>query len=166
MFNNIYFFNFFGGRSYEKVIKTYISASIEDPDAYELITLIPDEILDEAVKDSDVGRRENIENLQDSLEQSAKYLYNRCDELSVSFEIADVDDSSKNEIKLLSDDCEDLFGFTVSDEKEITVELSINMVIDGEEDTETRDVKFTVIKVNGDWYLWEIDGRSLKEGIF
>lgn len=152
---------FFGGRAYEEVIKKYISASTENPDAYELMTLIPDEVLDKTIKDSGVSRREGIEETQDSLEQSIGYFDDYYDEWSIAYEIVNVDDSSKNEIEMLSDDCEDLFGFTVSDEKEITLELSVNTVVDGEKDTQTQDMKITVIKVNGDWYLWEIDGKAI-----
>lgn len=156
---------FFGGRSYEEVIKTYISASIENPDAYELMTLIPDEVFEESIKDSDISRREGIEKIQESLEDTKEY-FDDYGEWSITYEIVDVDASSKSEINILSDDCEDLFGFTVSDKKTISLELSINREKDGEKDTETLNNEIAVIKVNGDWYLWESAGSSIADGLF
>lgn len=153
--------NFIGGRSYKSTIDTYITSSIEKPDAAAVLELFPDELLSKALMDEDMSRTEGIEQLQDTLDSAVEYIEEYCDDWSVTWEIIDETDASKSEVKYLSEDCEDQFDFSVSAKKDVTVELNVEVTVDGNTDTRTQEMELTLIKSGKSWYLWGINGSSI-----
>lgn len=157
--------NIIGSNSYKAVIDTYINSSLKTADATAVMELFPDEFLSYALKEENMSRREAADELQEQLDNAVDMIDSYCDDWSVSYEITDTHDSSKADIKLLSEDCEDLYGFTVSDEKEVTVEVSVSANVDGEIKDQTQDMDITLIKVGNSWYLWGINGSTFDDMI-
>lgn len=152
--------NVIGSNSYKSVIDTYINASMKTADATTLMELFPDEFLSYVLKEEDMGRREAANQLQKQLDSSVDMLNSYYDDWSVSYEITDTKDSSSADVKFLSDDCKDLYGFTVSAEKEVDVEVTVSTTKDGETDTNIQNTDITLIKVDNSWYLWGINGTT------
>lgn len=157
--------NIIGSNSYKSVIDTYINSSLKTADATAVMELFPDEFLSYALKKENMSRREAADELQEQLDKTVDMIDSYCDDWSVSYEITDTHDSSKADIRLLSEDCEDLYGFTVSDEKEVTVEVSVSANVDGEIKDQTQDRDITLIKVGNSWYLWGINGSTFDDMI-
>ncbi len=154
-------FNFIGGRSYKSVVDTYIEASIKEPDAAAALELFPDELLSKSLRDEGMTRTEAVKKLQDSLDSAVEQIEKYCDDWSVSWEVVDIVDASNSEVKYLSDDCEDLYDFKVSAKKDLTVEIAVEVTVDGETKTNTQDLDLTLIKSGKSWYLWGIEGSSI-----
>lgn len=152
--------NVIGSNSYKSVIDTYINASMKTADATTLMELFPNEFLSYVLKEEDMGRREAANQLQKQLDSSVDMLNSYYDDWSVSYEITDTTDSSSADVKFLSDDCKDLYGFTVSAEKEVDVEVTVSTTKDGETDTKIQNTDITLIKVDNSWYLWGINGTT------
>lgn len=158
--------NFIGGRSYKSVVDTVIEATVKEPDAIAFFELFPQEILIQALRDEEISRTEAINEMQDTLDSEVERIEKYCDDWSVSWEIIDTVDASNSEVKYLSADYEELYDFKVSAKKDLTVEVTINVTVDGETKTEVEDCDLTLIKSGKLWYLLGIDGTNIDDGLF
>lgn len=152
-----------GGKSYQKVIETYVDSSFKNPDAATLVSLFPDELFTYVLIEEDMSRTEAINELQEELEDQIGDVNEYCEDLTVSWSITNETDASKSEVKFLSDDLEDIYGFDISAKKDVTVELSVDAVVDGESVDGTQELEITLIKSGSSWYLWGVDGTTFDE---
>ena len=159
----VVFVNIICSNSYKAVIDTYINSNLKNADATAFMELFPDEFLSYVLREENMSRREAADELQKQLDSSVNMIDSYYNDWSVSYEITDTHDSSNADIKLLSKDCEDLYGFTVSAEKEVTVEVLVSATVDGETKEKTQDIDITLIKVDNSWYLWGLNGSTFDD---
>lgn len=154
-------FTFLGGRSEKAVVETYIKSGIENPDAASLVELFPEEFLTYQLREEGMSRTEAIKEMQETLDNVYEQIDKYCDDWSVSWEITDTLDASDSEVKYLSADCKDLYGFEVSGQKDLTVEMTIEITKDGEKSSKVQECDLQIIKIGKSWYLWGINGSSM-----
>ena len=70
-----------------------------------------------------------------------------------SFEIDEVDDMKRSEVKDLNEELEDFLDDDIEEAAVVTVEVAFSFEFDGEEIDEESEREFTVFKYDGDWYL-------------
>ena len=125
---------------------------MEDPDVKTLKNLLPEvaweTLYDEADKDED----EFWEDVEDSFEE-AKEMMEDYEGYKFSFEIDEVDDMKRSEVKDLNEELEDFLDDDIEEAAVVTVEVAFSFEFDGEEIDEESEREFTVFKYDGDWYL-------------
>lgn len=82
------------------------------------------------------------------------------DNIKISYKITDKDEVTKNTLNEMKDNIKSKYDIpkkTVTDACELEIELTIK----GDEDKETREGSFFVVKVDGDWYICDAIGNFL-----
>lgn len=147
------------GAGYKKPIGNFLKAIEEkDPKAY--VKTIPDFEYDyykKKLKDSD--KYDKPEDLfEEQLEKSLEELeddYGK--KIKLSYKVVDkekLDDDDLKDIKKIFKENYDEKSVDVSKGYEVDVEVKVK----GKDDKDEEDVTFTVVKVNGDWVIYEVDG--------
>lgn len=80
------------------------------------------------------------------------------DDIRISYKITEKDDVKKSTLDTLKDTIKSSYDIP---KKNVTdaVELDVEMTVKGDEDEETRDHTFYVVKVDGNWYVCDSDGN-------
>ena len=154
-------FTYLGGRSEKTVVETYIKSGVENPDAASLVELFPEEFVTYQLRKEGMSRTEAIKEMQETLDNVYDQIDKYCDDWSVSWEIIDTIDASDSEVKYFSADCKDLYGFEVSGQKDLTVEMTVEITKDGEKNIKDQECDLQIIKIGKSWYLWGINGSSM-----
>lgn len=139
----------FGGRSYKSAVNEYVEASFT-ADGKTMVSLMPDEVVENACEDTGMTKSEFTEYLTEALQESLEYYDDYFDNWSYSYEIIETEDYSKEALKSLKEDYADEFDVSVKAAKIVTVEVTITA---DEENTFTNSLEVKVIKVGGSWYV-------------
>ena len=144
---------FFGGRSYQSLVKTYVDASMNG-DAKKLVSLLPEgriqDMIDSWYDDKDAIIEDLQEDLDDSLSQIKNILGNN---YKISYNILDEHDYKGSEFVEFKEDYLNEYDTKISAAKELTVEL----VVSSKGQERSKEVTFTVIKVGHSWYISGLD---------
>lgn len=154
-------FTFLGGRSEKDVVETYVKSGFENPDAASIIELFPEEFVTYQLRKEEMSRTEAIKEMQETIDDTYDKIDKYCDAWSITWEITNTIDAFDSEVKYLSADCKTFYDFEVSDQKDLTVEMTIEFINDGETDSRDIECDLQIIKVGKSWYLWEINGSSM-----
>lgn len=142
---------FLGGGGEEGAVKTYVNVclkgdfdDLEDMAPEAVWEYIDDEYgadVDDCVKVGEEKYKDSLDEMEDEYGQ----------DISISYEIIEIDEVSKTELKLLQASLKADFGIPV---KDITAasEVEIEYTIAGDDDEETDDTKIIVVEIDGDWY--------------
>lgn len=152
---------FFGGRSYESVVKQYISATLEG-DYAKVWKLLPKEVREKALDYLELIGMNDISDIEDligddileALEQATEELG---ENWKFRYEIVDEDNFSKAELKEVKQMLR-LMGIRdieIDEGKSLEVELTIT----GKNDiTEEETIYLDVLKIGRSWYLGGFTG--------
>lgn len=144
----------------EKVVDKALSAVYEDFDAEALIDCMHEDIIDEMCEQADMDKDEIVEKMQDMLDEMKDAAED--DEITVEWEITEVDDMKKSELKDIQELYEDEFDLEVTDGKVVEVELTVYE--DGDEEDDS-DMELEVVKIDGEWYPATTNPSSLMAGM-
>ena len=152
---------FFGGRSYESVVKQYISATLEG-DYGKIWNLVPKEMREKVLDYLEILGMDDISGIEDligdgmaeALEQATEGLG---ENLKFRYEIVDEDNFSKAELKEVKQMLR-LMGIRdieIDEGKSLEVELTI---IGKNGATEEETIYLDVLKIGRSWYLGGFTG--------
>lgn len=125
---------------------------MEDPDVKTLKNLLPEVAWETLYDEADMDEDEFWEDVEDSFEE-AKEMMEDYEGYKFSFEIDEVDDMKRSEVKDLNEELEDFLDDDIEEAAVVTVEVAFSFEFDGEEIDEESEMEFTVFKYDGDWYL-------------
>lgn len=147
-------FFIFGGRGPEKTVKQYMKATLKG-NAKKIVKLMPKDMVDEALEQADMSKKEFIEELDEMLDEAVEYM----EDYKVSYEIDDVDDIKGEELSELKDELKEM-GVAkkkVKAAKEVEVEMSIREKGASKDEAMSNSMTVTVIKIGRNWYLADFD---------
>lgn len=140
-----------GGRGYKATVDKFIAASFE-VDAEAIVDLMPDEVIDYALKDAgyDTDDRSMLiqkanDTLQDTVDRIERSVGS---DWTVSHEIEDVEDVTGTDLDALKQEYENL-GVKISAAKTVPVNLTVTVG----SNSDSTYTKISVIKVGRSWYL-------------
>lgn len=119
--------------------------------------LAPKEFWDYAKDEEDIKIKDLIENLKEN-EIAEEWIEEYEDDygknIKVSFKVTDKDELKKSDLNDIKDELKEEYDIP---KKSVTkgYELEIEMKIKGKEDSDEDDAEFTVIQIDGDWYIYE-----------
>ena len=152
---------FFGGRSYESVVKQYISATLEG-DYAKIWKLLPKEVREKALDYLELLGMNDVSDIEDLIgDDIAEALERATDEFGENwkfrYEIVDEDNFSKAELKEIKQVCR-LIGIRdmeINEGKRLEVELTITGKNGA---TEEDTIYLDVLKIGRSWYLGGFTG--------
>ena len=137
-----------GGRSYETVVDKYISY-LTTGDAEGVVSLMPEKLITNALKEEGITKREFTEFIGESLSDTFESLEDSFGEgVKISHEIEEVEDVTGYELDKLKDNYE-AFDLKISAAKKVKVRIKVKGSWDEFSDVDT----LPVIKLEGSWYL-------------
>ena len=141
-----------GAKDVDSLVEKFVSATM-DADVDEILSLMPDEIVDSLVEESGLGSRKNLENyLEAMLEMSVAAIEDEYgDDFSVSHRIVDEYDYDEYDLEYIKEQYSE-YGLDIQEAKDIDVELTI--FYDGTSETDSSTI--TVIKVGNRWYMPDV----------
>lgn len=156
-------FGIFGGRSEEKVVKSYVEGSFK-PDAELILSLMPKQVRDKAVEELEKeeylwGEEEVADYLNEQLQSYIDQVDAQLgDGWNYSYEIVEEEDYDQSRLRNLKVQYREMGveEFTADAAKEIKVEIAVESA--DKETSVTRNLYVTVVKIGRSWYL---DASSL-----
>lgn len=151
--------NLAGSMNYKAPIKRLMNA-IEEMDAKELLSVIPDGMVDHLLEEEGYDRSQLdqlLDEYEEQLESSLGFLSYLGDGLDFSYKFLGDASLSASELKDLQDEYEE-YDVKINSAKNVSVELTVKL--GALENTQT--MKITVIRVGSKWY---IDVTSLSDSI-
>ena len=146
-------FNLLGGRGYESTVTKFLDASL-DGDAETIISLLPDEMVDQALEELGYhpsDRDEAVEELNAALQSAAGSLKEALgDNLKVSYNVVSAEDLSASKLLELRQSYS-VYGIDVDGAKEVDVEMTVTATALDLSGTYTLTVP--VVQVGRSWYL-------------
>lgn len=146
-------FNLLGGRGYESTVTKFLDASL-DGDAETIISLLPDEMVDQALEELGYhpsDRDEAVEELNAALQSAAGSLKEALgDNLKVSYNVVSAEDLSASELLELRQSYS-VYDVDVDGAKEVDVEMTVTATALDLSGTYTLTVP--VVQVGRSWYL-------------
>ena len=146
-------FNLLGGRGYESTVTKFLDASL-DGDAETIISLLPDEMVDQALEELGYhpsDRDEAVEELNAALQSAAGSLKEALgDNLKVSYNVVSAEDLSASELLELRQSYS-VYDIDVDGAKEVDVEMTVTATALDLSGTYTLTVP--VVQVGRSWYL-------------
>ncbi len=146
-------FNLLGGRSYESTVTKFLDASL-DGDAETIISLLPDEMVDQALEELGYhpsDRDEAVEELNAALQSAAGSLKEALgDNLKVSYNVVSAEDLSASKLLELRQSYS-VYDIDVDGAKEVDVEMTVTATALDLSGTYTLTVP--VVQVGRSWYL-------------
>lgn len=146
-------FNLLGGRSYESTVTKFLDASL-DGDAETIISLLPDEMVDQALEELGYhpsDRDEAVEELNAALQSAAGSLKEALgDNLKVSYNVVSAEDLSASKLLELRQSYS-VYDIDVEGAKEVDVEMTVTATALDLSGTYTLTVP--VVQVGRSWYL-------------
>ena len=146
-------FNLLGGRGYESTVTKFLDASL-DGDAETIISLLPDEMVDQAMEELGYhpsDRDEAVEELNAALQSAAGSLKEALgDNLKVSYNVVSAEDLSASKLLELRQSYS-VYDIDVEGAKEVDVEMTVTATALDLSGTYTLTVP--VVQVGRSWYL-------------
>lgn len=146
-------FNLLGGRGYESTVTKFLDASL-DGDAETIISLLPDEMVDQALEELGYhpsDRDEAVEELNAALQSAAGSLKEALgDNLKVSYNVVSAEDLSASKLLELRQSYS-VYDIDVDGAKEVDVEMTVTATALDLSGTYTLTVP--VVQVGRSWYL-------------
>lgn len=146
-------FNLLGGRGYESTVTKFLDASL-DGDAETIISLLPDEMVDQALEELGYhpsDRDEAVEELNAALQSAAGSLKEALgDNLKVSYNVVSAEDLSASKLLELRQSYS-VYDIDVEGAKEVDVEMTVTATALDLSGTYTLTVP--VVQVGRSWYL-------------
>ena len=146
-------FNLLGGRGYESTVTKFLDASL-DGDAETIISLLPDEMVDQALEELGYhpsDRDEAVEELNAALQSAAGSLKDALgDNLKVSYNVVSAEDLSASKLLELRQSYS-VYDIDVEGAKEVDVEMTVTATALDLSGTYTLTVP--VVQVGRSWYL-------------
>lgn len=146
-------FNLLGGRGYESTVTKFLDASL-DGDAETIISLLPDEMVDQALEELGYhpsDRDEAVEELDAALQSAAGSLKEALgDNLKVSYNVVSAEDLSASKLLELRQSYS-VYDIDVDGAKEVDVEMTVTATALDLSGTYTLTVP--VVQVGRSWYL-------------
>ena len=146
-------FNLLGGRGYESTVTKFLDASL-DGDAETIISLLPDEMVDQALEELGYhpsDRDEAVEELNAALQSAAGSLKEALgDNLKVSYNVVSAEDLSASKLLELRQSYS-VYDRDVDGAKEVDVEMTVTATALDLSGTYTLTVP--VVQVGRSWYL-------------
>lgn len=146
-------FNLLGGRGYEPTVTKFLDASL-DGDAETIISLLPDEMVDQALEELGYhpsDRDEAVEELNAALQSAAGSLKEALgDNLKVSYNVVSAEDLSASKLLELRQSYS-VYDIDVDGAKEVDVEMTVTATALDLSGTYTLTVP--VVQVGRSWYL-------------
>lgn len=139
-----------GASSPEKVVDKFLTAAYKDFDAEATFKcMMPEDIIDEQMEKEDMEPDEAYEEFQDKLDDLKEAFEDN--DVKISWEIGDVDELDKDDIKDIQEIYEDQMDLDIEIEDAATVEVELIAEADGDENS--MDMDWSVVKIDGDWYV-------------
>lgn len=139
----------FGGRSYKATVKQFVSATF-DGNASKIMKLIPDKLIEEAMKEGGYRNRsemaKELDNALNSQLSSVKLLMG--DKWSYSYKITAAEKVSESQLEKLKNNYGQ-FNVKISDAMTVKVELTIKAM--GLENSDSMDIG--LVKSGSSWYI-------------
>lgn len=146
-------FNLLGARGYESTVTKFLDASL-DEDAETIISLLPDEMVDQALEELGYhpsDRDEAVEELNAALQSAAGSLKEALgDNLKVSYNVVSAEDLSASKLLELRQSYS-VYDIDVDGAKEVDVEMTVTATALDLSGTYTLTVP--VVQVGRSWYL-------------
>ena len=146
-------FNLLGERGYESTVTKFLDASL-DGDAETIISLLPDEMVDQALEELGYhpsDRDEAVEELNAALQSAAGSLKEALgDNLKVSYNVVSAEDLSASKLLELRQSYS-VYDIDVDGAKEVDVEMTVTATALDLSGTYTLTVP--VVQVGRSWYL-------------
>lgn len=146
-------FNLLGGRGYESTVTKFLDASL-DGDAETIISLLPDEMVDQALEELGYhpsDRDQAVEELDAALQSAAGSLKEALgDNLKVSYNVVSAEDLSASKLLELRQSYS-VYDIDVDGAKEVDVEMTVTATALDLSGTYTLTVP--VVQVGRSWYL-------------
>ena len=146
-------FNLLGGRGYESTVTKFLDASL-DGDAETIISLLPDEMVDQALEELGYhpsDRDEAVEELNAALQSAAGSLKEALgDNLKVSYNVVSAEDLSASKLLELRQSYS-VYDIDVDGAKEVDVEMTVTATALDLSGPYTLTVP--VVQVGRSWYL-------------
>ena len=146
-------FNLLGGRGYESTVTKFLDASL-DGDAETIISLLADEMVDQALEELGYhpsDRDEAVEELNAALQSAAGSLKEALgDNLKVSYNVVSAEDLSASKLLELRQSYS-VYDIDVDGAKEVDVEMTVTATALDLSGTYTLTVP--VVQVGRSWYL-------------
>ncbi len=142
----------FKGRSYKKTVSSFMDATVFDPNAEKVISLLPDKLVDYIIEDDYDGDRDKmIADFEDEYGSMLETLENMEVDLSeASYKITETDDATESEVEEINNDFRDK-GIDVEIKESKTVEVELKYTVKGKEQTRTTDIDLG--KIGLSWYI-------------
>ena len=145
--------NLLGGRGYESTVTKFLDATL-DGDAETIISLLPDEMVDQALEELGYhpsDRDEAVEELNAALQSAAGSLKEALgDNLKVSYNVVSAEDLSASKLLELRQSYS-VYDIDVDGAKEVDVEMTVTATALDLSGTYTLTVP--VVQVGRSWYL-------------
>lgn len=145
--------NLLGGRGYESTVTKFLDASL-DGDAETIISLLPDEMVDQALEELGYhpsDRDQAVEELNAALQSAAGSLKEALgDNLKVSYNVVSAEDLSASKLLELRQSYS-VYDIDVDGAKEVDVEMTVTATALDLSGTYTLTVP--VVQVGRSWYL-------------
>ena len=145
--------NLLGGRGYESTVTKFLDATL-DGDAETIISLLPDEMVDQAMEELGYhpsDRDEAVEELNAALQSAAGSLKEALgDNLKVSYNVVSAEDLSASKLLELRQSYS-VYDIDVDGAKEVDVEMTVTATALDLSGTYTLTVP--VVQVGRSWYL-------------
>lgn len=148
-------FFLFGGRSYKSAVNDFMDGVL-DANGSKILKCIPDKLIDEAMDESGMSKKEMGNYLADNLGSMFEYLDRYFDDWSISYKITGTEKYDSDDLADIKEDYKDEYGVRVKDAMIVKIELTIKA--DGNKESQTMDLG--VIKVGGSWYVDVENGGS------
>lgn len=141
-------FLLFGGQSYKSAVNNFMEGVFE-ADGNQILKSIPDELIDQAMEESGMSRKEMASYLGDELGSMFEELDYYLDDWSVSHKITGTDKYDSDELAELKEDYKDYYDIKIKDALIVEVEMTVKAA--GME--ESTEIEIGVIKIGSSWYV-------------
>ncbi len=136
-------------------VKNYVNGTFNgDYDAF--IDMQPTEVWEYMEKeyDQEMPDEKDFEEIYESSLEALEEEYGK--DVSVSYKVTDKDELDEDDLKDIRNTLKDTYDIS---KKDVTAayELDVELTIEGDDDEETKDATFIVYKLNGDWYVQDVD---------
>lgn len=136
----------FGGRGYKSTVNKFVDSTFS-ADGKKMVSLVPKKVVKYVCEESDMTKKEFIEELTDGLEDSLDYIKQSTNANPKKYtkKIIDTENISGSSLKDIKETYKDEFDIKVKAAKKVTVKVTIG----GSSDS--NDI--TVIKIGRSWYI-------------
>lgn len=133
--------------SYEAPVKTLVTG-IDEKDVDAILSVLPDELYEKYEEEYGIDVKQFTSLISNSLESE---MFDDFEGMTISYEIANVQDCSSYEIEEIIDNNKNYFDIDL----DITAakNLDVTLIATSNDGTESNTVTLTVIEIDGSWYF-------------